>query len=54
MSSKWVYVAYGMIWVSMALAVSVGIYISGNWKCLFFMFIPSLISVKGSKDADND
>ena len=52
---KWAYISFGMMWVATAFAVSVGIYVSGNWKCLFFMLLPAMFNVKshsGDKNGD--
>ncbi len=47
------WLAYAAVWASMAVAVSVGICVTGNWHLLWFMVIPLLASVRsgGGKDA---
>jgi len=42
---KYLYIAYGMMWLSMAIAVSVGIYYTHSIHCLWFMLIPTLMGV---------
>ena len=54
MSDKWAYIAFGMVWVAVALAISVGIYVSNNWKCLFFFIIPAMYSVKTHNKEEKD
>ena len=48
--NKWPYIAFGMIWVATAFAISVAIYMTGNWKCLFFLILPALYNVKGDQN----
>ena len=47
---KYIWLAVAAIWFSTALAVSVGIYFTRVWQCLFFMLIPTFISVKTRSD----
>ena len=54
------YIAYAISWLSVSLAVCVGIYYTHSIKCLWFLLIPTLINVKVSdnnndkSDKDND
>jgi len=49
------YLAYGMAWVSTAIATSVGIYYTKDVDCLWAMLIPAMISISfGSKDKTNN
>lgn len=53
--NKWVWIGYGMMWLSVALAVSVGIYFTHSIHCLWFLLIPSCVSFsenKENKDAE--
>ena len=47
---KYIWIAVAVMWFSTALAVSVGIYFTHVWQCLFFMFIPTFMSVKSKSD----
>lgn len=44
--------AYAMMWLSVAIAVSVGIYFTKNMKCLWFMIIPLFVSMKHNSSDD--
>lgn len=48
--NKYVWLTVAAIWFSTALAVSVGIYFTHVWQCLFFMLIPGFINVKIRSD----
>ena len=58
MSSKSGAIAVCAIWISTALAVSVGIYVSKNPKCLWFMLIPLFMRVstrsEGTESEDKE
>ena len=43
---KWSYIAYGVMWVSVAIAVSIGIYITKSPVCLWALFVPTFVSLK--------
>jgi hypothetical protein len=45
-----VYIAWGMAWIATAIPVSIGIYLTGKWQCLFFMLLPAFISIKNHKN----
>ena len=46
MKMAWMaYVAYASIWISTALAVSTGIYVTGEGFPLFFMIIPLFVKM---------
>ena len=46
---KWPYIAYGTAWIATAIAVSVGIWLTGNGWCLLAFLIPGAISITPSK-----
>lgn len=53
---KSVWFAYAMMWLSVSIAVSVGLYFIRNIHCLWFLIIPSLVGVthkEDDKDKDN-
>ncbi len=41
-----VWIAYALVWISMAAVVSVGIFVTENWHLLWFMLLPCLISIR--------
>lgn len=43
---KSIWFAYAMMWVAVSVAVSIGLYFTRNIHCLWFLIIPSLVSVK--------
>lgn len=49
-NNKWLYIAYGLAWISTAIAVSIGLYYTKSANCLWAMFIPACVSVKSNKD----
>lgn len=49
-----IWIAYALEWISMAAAVSVGIYVTGNWHLLWFMLIPCLVSVYTTSENEKD
>lgn len=51
---KYAYIAYGMMWLSMAIAVSVGIYYTHSIHCLWFMLIPTLMGVHVNDSEDKE
>lgn len=51
---KSIWFAYAMMWVAVSVAVSIGLYFTRNIHCLWFLLIPSFVSVKhDSKDEVN-
>ena len=40
-----VWIAYASVWLSTALAVGTGIYVTGEWFLLFFMIIPLFVKM---------
>lgn len=48
-----IWIAYALEWISMAAAVSVGIYVTVNWHLLWFMLIPCLFSVRTTNKDGN-
>lgn len=51
---KYIWIAILSIWLSTAMAVSIGIYYTHNANCLWAMLIPSFMSIKNSKEKDED
>ena len=49
----WACIMYIVVWVSTALAVSVGVYFTHSIHCLWFMLIPTLVSIKSTSSIDN-
>lgn len=47
--NKWVYIAFAIMWFSVAIAISVSIYFTHEWKCLFFFILPSLYEIRHRK-----
>lgn len=43
-----VWFAIAMMWLSVALAVSIGIVITGRFVCLWFLLVPATMSFKSS------
>lgn len=52
--NKWAYISFAMMWLSVAIAISVGIYITHEWKCLFFLILPSLYDLKSKEVEDGN
>ena len=44
----------GILWFSMALVVCVGIYFTRSGSCLFFMLIPTLVTIHTVEEEDED
>jgi len=44
--NKWPWIMFGCAWLAVGLAVSVGIYFTGNPHCLWALLIPLGISFK--------
>lgn len=40
---RWNWVSTSAAWISMAVVVGIGIYITGEWRLLWFMLIPGLL-----------
>lgn len=51
---KYLYIAYGMMWLSVAIAVSVGIYYTHSIHCLWFMLIPTLVRFHAEPDGESE
>jgi hypothetical protein len=47
------YIIYAVVWISTAVAVSVGLYFTHSIHCLWFMLIPTLVSIKSTSSIDN-
>ena len=54
MNNKWVWVAYGMVWFAVAIAVSIGIYFTKSAWCLWAFIFPMSISITTKKDDDTE
>jgi hypothetical protein len=39
---KWIQITDVIKWIAVSIAVSVAIYVTGNWKLLWFFLIPML------------
>ena len=52
--TKLVLIVYGLMWVSVSIPVSIGIYLTHNINCLWFLIIPALIRVKTKDEGDED
>lgn len=51
MKNMWL--SYAVIWLSVALAVSVGLYVTKDFKCLWFLLLPTLVHFRiEKKDGD--
>ena len=51
---KSIWFAYAMMWVAVSVAISIGLYFTRNIHCLWFLIVPSLVSVKlDSKNKDS-
>ncbi|GAA0083356.1 hypothetical protein [Clostridium sp. CTA-6] len=46
---KWVYIAYGMMWLATSIAVSTAIFVTRSATPLWAMFIPSFVSMESGK-----
>lgn len=47
-----IYLAYGLAWLSTAIATSVGIYYTHSAWCLLALILPACINVSSKKDKD--
>lgn len=52
--NKLVLVVYGLIWLSVSIAISIAIYFTHDIKCLWFFIIPALIRIKTGEDEDEE
>lgn len=46
--------AYAMVWLSTAGAVCYGMYITQDWRLLFFMLLPALVNLEQKGHEKND
>ena len=44
--NKWIWISYGIMWLSVSIAISVALYFTHSIHCLWFFIIPLLIRVK--------
>ena len=51
---KYVCIAYGLMWLSTAIAVCVGIYCLHSIHCLWFMIIPSFVHIHVDADGESE
>ena len=49
-----IFVTYMVVWVCFCIAVSVGLYITKDINCLWFLIIPSLLSINIKSDKKNE
>lgn len=42
--------AYAMMWLSVALAIGVGIFVTGSFNCLWFLLVPLFVNMSCRKD----
>lgn len=47
------FIAYALVWLSVALAVVAGLYFTKDIRCLWFLVLPLFISVS-SKSTDDE
>lgn len=47
---KGLWFAYAMMWVAVSVAVSIGLYFTKNFNCLWFLLIPSFVSLSQKED----
>lgn len=45
---KDVWLAYAIMWIAVSVAVGIGLYFTRNIHCLWFLLIPSFVSVTDS------
>ena len=43
-----VWLAYAIMWIAVSVAVGIGLYFTRNIHCLWFLTIPSFVSLKDS------
>jgi hypothetical protein len=46
MKVEWIYVAYAMIWIASALVIGFTVYLTKNGNYLWFLLVPTLVSLK--------
>ncbi len=44
--NKLFWLGYGLMWLSVSIAISIAIYFTHDIKCLWFFMIPALIKIK--------
>lgn len=47
---KWLWISYGIVWLSTAIAVSICIYFTHRITPMWFMLIPLFVSFKSAKN----
>lgn len=48
--NKLFWIGYGLMWLSVGISISIGIYYTHDIKCLWFFIIPALIRFKTGED----
>ena len=51
--NKWMWISYGLVWLSVSMAVTIGIYVTKSLTPLWAMLIPLMVSVSSKKDDNN-
>lgn len=54
--NKLFWIGYCLMWVSVSISISIGIYYTHDNKCLWFFLIPALIriNIKTKEDSDDN
>lgn len=52
--NKLFWIGYGLMWLSVSIAVSIGIYYTHSIKCLFFLIIPALMHFHVDEDKEDE
>lgn len=48
-----IYLAYGVAWISTAIAVSIGIYYTKDVNCLWALLLPAYIGISSNDNKDS-
>ena len=51
--NKFIWIAYALIWIFVSVAICYAIHVTNEWKCLWFLLIPSLLSIHLENDDNN-
>lgn len=55
MKNQFLYIAWGVMWIAVAIAIIYGIYITHRMSCLWFFLIPACVGFTStSKNERND
>ena len=44
-----IFIGWGMMWLALGIAITMAIYITGDWRLLWFFLLPGLFRL-GTKD----